>query len=147
MSDPEDIWPGHAYVPGRSDRHVEGAFDTLRDTAAPGMSIEALFRSAAFRQGRRYYDAGFYWEAHEVWEPVWLALPEGTDERVLVQAMIQLANGWLKLRMNRPKAAARLAAIVESLLREVGDRTDRAELREWIETESQRLKASAESAL
>ena len=37
-----------------------------------------------------------------------MALEEGSDERRLLQALIQLANAQLKLKMQRPKAAKRL---------------------------------------
>ena len=45
-----------------------------------------------------------------------MAAPEPSAERDMVQAVIQLANARLKLRMDRPKAAARLCGIVAGLL-------------------------------
>ena len=104
--------PGHAYIPGQTPRHAEGAFDALRETAQPGMSAGALARSPAFRAGLRYLQAGYYWEAHELLEPVWMALEAGTAERHCLQALIQLANARLKARMGKPRAVARLGAIV-----------------------------------
>ena len=101
--------PGHAYVPGRSPRHPEGTFDAVRADAA---DLEA---SEAFRHGLLYLREGFFWEAHEVLEPVWMALPEGS-ERSFVQGLIQLANGRLKMRMDRPGAALRLARIARGLV-------------------------------
>lgn len=35
------------------------------------------------RVGVAIYNAGHYHAAHDVWEPVWLDLPEGDDERLL----------------------------------------------------------------
>ena len=115
--------PTHAYVPGRTPRHPEGTFDALRDTARAGQMPDVLAQSAAFRAGLHYLDTGFYWEAHEVLEPVWMALPQGSAERFFVQALIQLANGRLKLVMERPKAALRLALIARDHL---GDSLARA---------------------
>jgi len=109
----------HAYVPGVSERHPEGYFDHVRSTAREGMTAEALTRSDAFQLGLRYLDTGYFWEAHEVLEPVWLALPTGQDERLLVQALIQFANAQLKLKMQRPKAAKRLCGIVRDLLSDI----------------------------
>jgi len=60
--------------------------------------------------------AGFHWEAHEVWEPVWMAAPPNSRERILLRALIQMANAHLKIRMNRPAAAVRLFAEVRSEL-------------------------------
>ena len=111
-------WPDHAYVPGQNTRHAEGVFDDIRDTAQLGMGVDTLAESDAFQTGLAYLDAGFYWEAHEVLEPVWMALPEQSSERRFVQAVIQLANGLLKIRMGRPKAAIRLAKIARGLMPE-----------------------------
>jgi len=80
------------------------------------MSVRELAGCDAFRHGLHYIDTGFYWEAHEVLEPVWMALPETSEERRLVQALIQIANAGLKLEMGRPRAAARLCAIAHQLL-------------------------------
>lgn len=104
--------PSHAYVPGQTPRHPEGAFDALRDTARPGMTAAVLAMTPAFRAGLLYLEKGFYWEAHEVLEPVWMALPRGSAERHLVQALIQLANARLKARMGRSRAVGRLGGIV-----------------------------------
>lgn len=118
MTDEALFRPTHAYVPGRTPRHPEDAFDILRATARAGDTPEMLARSAAFRAGLHYLDTGFYWEAHEVLEPVWMALPRCSAERAFVQALIQLANGRLKLVMERPKAALRLALIARDHLGE-----------------------------
>ena len=115
------IWPGYAYIPGKTPRHPEGTFDTVRETANPGASAAELASSDAFKLGLSYLDAGFFWEAHEVLEPVWLILPKDSDERRLVQTLIQLANGLLKLQMERPKAALRLAQIAGDLLEGISE--------------------------
>lgn len=102
-------FPPFAHVPGANARHPEGTFAALRATARPGMTESELAACPAFRAGLAYLHAGFPWEAHEVLEPVWMALPEG-PARQMVQALIQLANARLKERMGRPRAAARLRA-------------------------------------
>ena len=67
--------------------------------------------NAPWRHGLRLLDEGFFWEAHEVLEPVWLRAAPNSRERHLVQAVIQLANGGLKRALDRPRAAARLGAL------------------------------------
>ena len=113
--DDREIWPELAYVPGRTPRHPEGTFDVVRDTARAGMSPQQLSECTAFRLGLRYLETGYYWEAHELFEPVWMVLPEASPERQFVQCLIQIANGYLKLKMDRPKAAARLVEIARKL--------------------------------
>ncbi|WP_341861297.1 DUF309 domain-containing protein [Gymnodinialimonas sp. 57CJ19] len=113
---PKALTPTHAYVPGKTPRHPEGCFDPIRDTARPGMTEQELAESAAFQTGVAYLEHGYFWEAHELLEPVWMVLPEGSDARLMVQALIQLANAHLKQKMDRPKAALRLCDIVHALL-------------------------------
>ena len=110
--------PPFACVPGLTPRHAPGTFDALHASVKPGMTVAVLSKTAAFRAGFRYHDAGFYWEAHEAWEPVWQALPPNSAERQFVQGLIQLANAELKLRMMRPRAARRLCAIAARHLAE-----------------------------
>lgn len=110
--------PTHAYVPGVTARHPENTFDELKKSVSVCQDIRQLEQSVAFRVGLQFLDAGFYWEAHEVLEPVWMALPTGSIEKTFTQGLIQLANGCLKLRMERPKAALRLVEITRGLMPE-----------------------------
>jgi predicted metal-dependent hydrolase len=101
------------------------------------MTEAELAASPALRAGIAFLHAGFFWESHEVLEPVWMALPEG-PARQMAQALIQLANARLKDRMGRPRAAARLRALAAGHLaqaRQGGDRAlglDPAEVAGWI---------------
>ncbi|MBE1285446.1 MAG: DUF309 domain-containing protein [Rhodobacteraceae bacterium] len=108
--------PPFAYVPGRTERHPEGFFDEIRQTAAALGDAGDLFQSEAWVTGLQFLDSGFFWEAHEVIEPVWLALDVGTPQRQLAQAVIQLANAELKRCMDRPNAVRRLCDQVSLLL-------------------------------
>ena len=80
------------------------------------MSSAQLAQSEAFCTGLYYFQSGYFWEAHELFEPVWMALEEGSDDRRFLQALIQLANAQLKIKMQRPKAAKRLCMMVRDLL-------------------------------
>lgn len=68
--------------------------------------------------------------------------PEGSDEREMVQAVIQLANARLKLRMKRPRATIRLCDMVRAHLERCPVGTSilgltREEVGQWLEnTES-----------
>jgi hypothetical protein len=119
VTKPDASLPPYAYVPGKTPRHPEGWFDTIRMSAQPGMAAADLEGSDAFRAGLLFRAEGYFWEAHEVLEPVWMACDPETDPRTMVQALIQLANAQLKLRMDRPKAALRLIDIVLGLLDKV----------------------------
>lgn len=116
MTEKPIFWPKVAYVPGKTARPADGAFDAIRQTACAGMAPPDLAQSEAMRHGYAYLEAGYFWEAHEVLEAVWMALPEGSPERRFVQGVIQVANGRLKLRMDWPKAAGRLHMMAAALL-------------------------------
>lgn len=131
--------PPFAHIPGANARHPEGAFAALRATARPGMTEADLAASPAFRAGLAFLRAGYFWESHEVLEPVWLALPPNHPARQMAQALIQLANARLKDRMGRPRAAARLRALAAAHLAEAQSRRegailglDPADVAEWI---------------
>lgn len=109
--------PPYAYLPGQSPRHAPDAFAALHDSVAPGADAESLAQCAAWHAGWLYLQRGFFWEAHEVLEPVWMACAEGTRERQMVQAVIQMANAALKLRMNKRRSALRLCMHVDAHLR------------------------------
>ena len=98
-------------MPGQTPRHPEGAFDALTATARAGMTAAELAESDAWKAGWQFLQTGFCWEAHELFEPVWMALPPNSRERAFVQAAIQIANAALKARMGRPRAVLRLCEI------------------------------------
>lgn len=108
--------PDHKYIPGINERHPENVFEAICKTASPGASIEELASCDAFKHGLMFLDEGYFWEAHEVFEPVWMVLPHESEERLFVQGLIQLANASLKAEMQRPKAVRRLCHMARELL-------------------------------
>jgi|SRR5579872_879174 len=101
--------PEWAYMPGQTTA-AEPDYDTLSLAKA---LVPARFRGfvparhPALRYGITLNDAGYFWEAQQVLEAVWAAAPQGGRERILLRACIQVANANLKLRMQKPQAAAR----------------------------------------
>ncbi len=116
MADLQISMPPYAYVPGQTPRHDPAIFAGLHDSVQVGMSATALAQSAAWKAALLWYDAGYYWEVHEMAEPVWMALPKNSAARGAVQAFIHLTNARLKLRMERPNATLRLVQMARALL-------------------------------
>jgi hypothetical protein len=87
-------------------------------TAPRPTDPRAWRENEAYLAGLHLYANGYYWEAHEVLEPVWMNASPNSQERELTQGLIQLANAALKLKMAQPAAADRLAAIAEKHFRE-----------------------------
>lgn len=140
-------WPPHAYIPGKTPRHAEDAFDPLRATASAGLDVEQLSTCDAFLVGLAYLRGGFYWEAHELFEPVWMVLPDPSRERAFVQGLIQIANGFLKLKMDRPKAADRLEGIARRHIANAGSGAVMGVERQEVLAMLGSLKALGRSAL
>ncbi|WP_425044975.1 DUF309 domain-containing protein [Primorskyibacter sp. S87] len=108
--------PPYAYVPGLTPRHPDGLFDEWKET------LPSLSECPAWKGGWACLEGGFFWEAHELFEPVWMQTRPETAERHMAQAAIQLANAALKLKMGRHRAVLRLCDDCESLLALIGCR-------------------------
>jgi len=101
--------PQWAYVPGET-AEAEADHDTLWQAMALVPSRFQDFvpaRHPALRYGIALNDAGYSWEAQEILEAVWAAAPQGGRERILLRACVQIANANLRLRMQKPRSAAR----------------------------------------
>lgn len=74
--------------------------------APPPETLPATTR-AALAEGARLFDAGRFFEAHEVWEDVWRV--ETGARRLALQGLIQIAAGFHKgLVQGRPSGMVRL---------------------------------------
>src|ERR1700687_6504547 len=102
--------PRWAYVPGQTDES-EADYETL---AQAKLLVPSRFRDfvparhPALRYGIALNDHGYFWESQEILEAVWAAAPQGGRERILLRACILIATANLRLRMQKPHAAARL---------------------------------------
>ena len=66
--------------------------------------------------GWRLFRYHYYWEAHEVWEAVWMQATPQSLERQFLQAMIQLTNACLKRRQGKHRAVSRILTLVTDQL-------------------------------
>ncbi len=136
--------PPVPYVPGLTARPEEGCFDPVKTGLSPALSCGELASSRAFTGGLEAFSRGYFWEAHELWEAVWMCLPPASAERHLVQGLIQLANGALKRRMGRERAAVRIFERADIALAEAHRRHSRP--MGFSEADTTALRASAEAA-
>ena len=65
----------------------------------PDLLVEArsIVTSEQFLEGLKFFNKGYYWEAHDVWEEVWRG--EENDAKTFAQAFVQVAaaNSFVKL--------------------------------------------------
>src|SRR3954469_22264775 len=102
--------PQWAYVPGEMAED-DADHDTLwkaKSLVPSRFGDYVPARHPALRYGMTLNDRGYFWEAQEVLEAVWAAAPQGGRERILLRACILIANANLRLRIQKPHAAARL---------------------------------------
>ena len=102
--------PRWAYVPGEADE-ADADYETLAQITALVPSRFGGYvpaRHPALRYGLTLNDRGYFWESQEILEAVWAAAPQGGRERILLRACIRIATANLRLRMQKPHAAARL---------------------------------------
>jgi hypothetical protein len=116
--------PRWAYVPGETGE-AEADQETLWQAKAlvpPRFRDFVPARHPALRYGIALNDSGYFWESQEILEAVWAAAPQGGRERILLRACIQVANANLRLRMAKPRAAARLLGDALGGLNTLGSR-------------------------
>lgn len=113
---------GGPHLPGLTPRPPEAAFAPLKAALAGADDADELAASGAFGAAQRLFMRRYYWEAHEMFEAVWMRLPPASAERVLLRGLIQLANAGLKARMGRERAAARILALADAALAEAAAR-------------------------
>src|ERR1700744_3550349 len=116
--------PRWAHVPGEADE-ADADYETLAQVkllVPPAFRGYVPARHPALRYGIQLNDRGYFWEAREILETVWAAAPQGGRERVLLRACILIANGNLRLRMEKPGSAGRLFGEALAELRALGHR-------------------------
>jgi hypothetical protein len=93
------------------------------------------------------FNRGWFFEAHDVLEELWLAEGKAGPNYGFYKALIQLAGAFVHLQKNRLGPAAALFRLARTYLARYPDkheRLDLAEVRAWIEEWLTRL-AGAES--
>lgn len=111
--------PAQPHRPGSGSQPDRSLLSAAKAACPKITDPERWGENHSYRAGWSLFDAGFYWEAHEVWEAVWLACRPNSIEQRFLKMMIQAANARLKETMGKDKAARRLDDEVALLLVEV----------------------------
>lgn len=103
--------PPYRYIPGRAPhplRDPAGHSHGAQLGAAPEFDPARWARSEALRYAVDLFNHGYYWEAHEALEGLWVAVGRHTPAGRFLQGLIQVAVGQLKAVQGHRDAAARL---------------------------------------
>ena len=113
-------FPGEAHRPGQNERPDENspALLNLLEGQIKPVKSENWQENKVYLTGWTLFDAQYYWEAHHLWEAVWLGTLEKNPEKYLMEGLIQLTNTLLKIRLGRKKAALKLISLSESKINE-----------------------------
>jgi len=101
-SESTDPFPPYSYVPGgpwpHPTRSPQGhSFGRGSKLAEPATDSSDWF-ARRFHHGITLFNAGYYWEAHEVWEELWHACGRRGTTADLLRALIKLAAAGVKVR-------------------------------------------------
>ncbi|PQO44318.1 DUF309 domain-containing protein [Blastopirellula marina] len=110
--------PPYAYVPGIHPHPISHPDGHSYRTETPPLDLPAELRSCeSFLVGIDLFNAGYYWEAHEAWEPIWLAQKRSAAPREPIQGLILLAAAGVKAREGSAAGVARHADLAHKRLK------------------------------
>jgi uncharacterized protein len=121
MPNPEPL-PPYSYVPGGPWPHPISSpqghsFGQVTSKVARSCDNEEA-SSPQFLRGIALFNAGYYWEAHEVWEGLWHAYGRKGVRADVIKALIKLAAAGVKVREGHEHGvrthASRAAELFES---------------------------------
>jgi uncharacterized protein len=112
---PEIPFPAYPYIPGQNPRP--------QNPHIPGVAIEPQrwWQNSTYLLGVDLFNAGYYWEAHEQFEGLWLAAGRKGVVADFFKALIKLAAAGVKQRMNQPASVRSQALRAAQLLRGVAE--------------------------
>lgn len=129
---PERAFPPYAHRLGRTPHptrdpggHSYGAAGETPDPPDP----ENWRACADYLYGIDLFNHGFYWEAHEVWEGLWVACGRRGPTATFLQALINLAAAGFKARSGSARGmranAGTAARLFKALARHLESREAR----------------------
>jgi predicted metal-dependent hydrolase len=97
------------------DGKISRTMETLRENVRNAVDEPARFSlDEGLAAGARLFNAGKYFEAHEVWEDIWR--PHRTPERDFFRGLINLAVAMNKMREESPNGVVRLLERADGML-------------------------------
>jgi hypothetical protein len=116
---PQKSLPPYAYLPGKSPHPVRDPTGHSYHVEPIPVAAEASLSSDAFLWGLDLFNHGYYWEAHESWEGLWLVADRDGPLRMLFKGLILLSAAGVKIRERKNAAAQRHAKRAAALLRQL----------------------------
>lgn len=109
--------PPYTYVPGHAPHPISDPDGHMREVSLP----DTWTHPQQLQWGRRLFEHGYYWEAHEAWEHLWLELGRTSPVALTVKGLIKLAASGVKCREGNAVGARRHASRAAELLAPAAD--------------------------
>ncbi len=103
--------PTRRYIPGEGihpSRHPQGSHIPQLPEEPQPFSDSTWQNSPRYLYAIDLFNSGYYWEAHEVLEELWVRVGRATPTGQFLQGLIQIAAAVLKKAQNKPQPARRL---------------------------------------
>ena len=123
---PQAPFPPYAYVPGRHPHpvtHPLGHSYGLPTVTAAPLDPAQPEHSGDFLFAIDLFNAGYYWEAHESWERLWLSAGRTGPVADLLKGLIKLAAAGVKAREGNIAGVRRHAARAAELFRSADEQS------------------------
>src|SRR5262245_7323871 len=109
---PDEPLPAYSYVPGLFPHPISDpaghSHGQRRHPAAP-LDPQHWRQSRDFLIAIDLFNHGYYWEAHEAWEGLWLAAGRTGIVADFLKGLIQLTAAGVKVRQGMPSGVRSLA--------------------------------------
>ena len=109
---PERPFPPYAFTPGRAPHprsDPEGHSFGRPEPEPERLDLARWRDSEEYLFGIDLFNHGYYWEAHESWESLWLAAGRHGPTAEFLKGLIKLTASALKVRLEQPEGAQRHA--------------------------------------
>lgn len=119
--------PPYAHIPGQTPHPVSDPRGHLHGTpheTPPPLDPFHWQASEVYRHGVDLFNHGYYWEAHEAWESLWLAAGRSGPVAIWLKALIKLAAAMVKIRAGNAAGGRRHALRAQELLDELDEMLD-----------------------
>ena len=123
---PERPFPPYAFIgEGRGYPHPRhdpaGHSHDAPELTPPRFDPERWWDSPTYLCGIDLFNYGYYWEAHEEWEGLWVAAGKRGPVSEFFKGLIKLAAAGVKVRQGQPAGVQRHGARAAEHFRGVGD--------------------------
>jgi hypothetical protein len=106
-------FPHRKFIPGQGihpDKDPHGPHIPKIPAGSIAFGTDSWSRSPQYLYAIDLFNFGYWWEAHEVLEKIWIQTGRSTPVARFIQGLIQISAALLKYPQSNPRVASRLVA-------------------------------------